>query len=182
MARAPLTTRVHQTFTFLGRDWQKIFLFHFQVEMMRVQGYTWQQISNTLMVSRVTIWRRLRELGIECSRYTKLTDHEIDSIVSNLARRFPLYGVVIMWGQLRSLNIIVTRDRVHDSLLRTSSELVQARQRCALNRRVYSVPAPNCLWHIDGLHCLIRWRIVVHGGIDGYSRRVIYLHASELTQ
>ena len=45
--------------------------------------------------------------------------------------------------------------------------------------RVYSVSAPNCLWHIDGLHCLIRWRIVIHGGINGYSRRVVYLQASD---
>ena len=30
-----------------------------------------------------------------------------------------------------------------------------------------------------GLHCLIRWRIVVHGGIDGYSRRIVYLQASD---
>ena len=47
------------------------------------------------------------------------------------------------------------------------------------HRRVYHVPAPNCLWHIDGLHCLIRWRIVVHGGIDGYSGRIVYLKASD---
>ena len=146
---------------------------------MREQGYTWQQIANTLMVSRVTIWRRLQELGIECNRYTKLTDPELDSIMSNLVKRFPSNGVVMMWGHLKSLNILVTRSTVHDSLLRVSSELVEARQRCALNRRVYRVPAPNCLWHIDGLHCLIRWRVVIHGGIDGFSRRVVYLHTSD---
>ena len=43
---------------------------------------------------------------------------------------------------------------------------------------MYSVPAPNCLWHIDGLHCLIRWKIVIHGGIEEYSRRVVFLQAS----
>ena len=85
----------------------------------------------------------------------------------------------MMWGHLRSLNIFVTRAKLHDSLLRVSNELVEARKSSTVNRRVYSVPAPNCLWHIDGLHCLIRWRIVVHGGIDGFSRRVVYLHASD---
>ena len=38
--------------------------------------------------------------------------------------------------------------------------------------------SPNYLWHIDGLHCLIRWKIVIHGGIDGFSRRIVYLHSS----
>ena len=30
----------------------------------------------------------------------------------------------------------------------------------------------------DGHHKLIRWRIVTHGGIDGYSRMIVYLCAS----
>ena len=32
--------------------------------------------------------------------------------------------------------------------------------------------------HIDGNHKLIRWRFVIHGGIDGYSRKIVYLHCS----
>ncbi|CAL8238126.1 unnamed protein product, partial [Merluccius merluccius] len=45
-------------------------------------------------------------------------------------------------------------------------------------RRTYQVQGPNSLWHIDGNHKLIRWRIVIHGGIDGYSRLVVFLRAS----
>ena len=46
-------------------------------------------------------------------------------------------------------------------------------------RRRYSVPCPNALWHIDGDHKLIEpYRIVIHGGIDGYSRLIVFLHAS----
>ncbi len=44
--------------------------------------------------------------------------------------------------------------------------------------RVYSVPSSNALWHIDGLHCLIRWNLIIHGGIYGFSRRIMYFHAS----
>ena len=32
--------------------------------------------------------------------------------------------------------------------------------------------------HIDGNHKLIRWRFVIHGGIDGFSRAVVFLHCS----
>lgn len=32
--------------------------------------------------------------------------------------------------------------------------------------------------HLDGHHKLIRWRFVIHGAIDGYSRTVVFLHAS----
>lgn len=153
--------------------------FLMQVEMMRELGYTWEQISSALMVSRTTLWRRLRDLGIQATAYTSISDSELDSVMSGLVGRFPQNGVVMMWGHLRSLNICITRARVYDSLMRVSSDLVQVRHHTAIRRRVYSVPAPNCLWHIDGLHCLIRWRIVVHGAIDGFSRRIVYLRASD---
>lgn len=31
----------------------------------------------------------------------------------------------------------------------------------------------------DGHHKLVRWRLVIHGGIDGYSRLVVFLHCSD---
>ena len=34
------------------------------------------------------------------------------------------------------------------------------------------------LTHSDGNHKLIRWKFVVHGGIDGYSRMIVYLRCS----
>ena len=60
-------------------------------------------------------------------------------------------------------------------------------------RRIYRVPGPNSIWHVDGHHKLIRyvlketpitgtfisWRIVTYGGIDGYSRRIVYLRCSD---
>ena len=55
---------------------------------------------------------------------------------------------------------------------------MEARFRRALHHRQYNVYMPNSLWHIDGHHKLIRWQIVVHGGVDGYSRLVVYLKAS----
>ena len=37
-------------------------------------------------------------------------------------------------------------------------------------RRTYNVRWINSVWHIDGHHKMNRWKIVIHGGIDGYSR------------
>jgi len=47
-----------------------------------------------------------------------------------------------------------------------------------IQRRVYSVPGPNALWHLDGNHKLIRWGLVIHGGIDGFSRLITFLCCS----
>ena len=46
-------------------------------------------------------------------------------------------------------------------------------------RRIYRVPWINALWHIDGHHKLVPWKIVIHGGIDGFSRMITFLHASD---
>lgn len=46
-------------------------------------------------------------------------------------------------------------------------------------RRKYWVPGPQSLWHQDGHHALIRWRLVTHGGIDGFSRLIVFLRCSD---
>ena len=49
----------------------------------------------------------------------------------------------------------------------------------AIYRRKYSVPASNSLWHIDGNHKLIRYKLVEHCCTDGYSRLMIYPHVAD---
>ena len=41
-----------------------------------------------------------------------------------------------------------------------------------------SVKAPNSLWHIDSYYKLVRWKIVIHGAIDGFSRIIVYLRVA----
>ena len=130
-------------------------------------------IASVLLVSRTTLWRRFQELGLSMSFYTQLSDAELDGVMSTLVQRFPNNGVRMMWGHLKSVNIFVTRAKLHESLLRVSSHLVEGVP-FIIQSIMYLL-----LTVFGGLHCLIRWRIVVHGGIDGYSRRIVYLQASD---
>ena len=52
------------------------------------------------------------------------------------------------------------------------------RIRKVLHRRTYQVDSPNSLWHLDGCHKVVRWRLIVHGGIDGFSRLIMFLRVS----
>ena len=61
---------------------------------------------------------------------------------------------------------------------RVNPESTQSRWSQLIKRRSYSVPSPNSLWHIDGQHSLIRWRMVIHGCIDGFSRLVLYVNCN----
>lgn len=35
------------------------------------------------------------------------------------------------------------------------------------------------MWHIDTNHKLVRWRFIVAGGIDGFSRLIVFLNCSD---
>lgn len=138
---------------------------------------SWSRCADILMMSRTTLWRRATELGISYE-LSEISNAELDGVVGRIITNCPNYGSVMVWGQLKAYGIKVPRQCVRDSLYRVSPEAVEMRRTTTVSRRVYNVPSSNSLWHIDGLHCLIRWRIVIHGGIDGFSRRIMYLHAS----
>ena len=72
----------------------------------------------------------------------------------------------------------VQQSRVRESMRRVDPIGVVYRWSQTIHRRAYHVSCPNALWHIDGNHALIRWKLVVHGGIDGYSRLIVYLQCA----
>jgi len=148
--------------------------------MLKEMRYTWTEIADVLLMSRTTLWRRLRDLNmVPLTSYTEITNDDLDATMTILVTRFPQNGIVMMWRHLKSINIYVTRQRVAESLTRILPENLRLRRSNPVARHVYDVPAPNYLWHIDGLHCLIRWKMVIHGGIDGYSCRIVYLSVSD---
>ena len=71
------------------------------------------------------------------------------------------WGYVMIAGYLASKGYKIQRYRIRESVLRLDPDGVEERKRCALHRRVYSVPCPNALWHIDGHHKLIRYSCTV---------------------
>ena len=139
---------------------------------------SWEDCADVLLVSRTTLWRRARELGITQPITYEVSDPDLDAVVEKIVHGAPSCGTIMVWGQMKSYGINVSRRRVCESLLRVNPSGVEMRRTTSVTRRSYCVASSNALWHIDGQHSLVRWRIVVHGGIDGYSRKIVYLHAS----
>jgi len=81
----------------------------------------------------------------------------------------------VVSGHLRAMKVHVQRQRIRDTIHRISGRGSPSHP---IRRRVYSVPGPNALWHLDGNHKMIRYRLVVHGAIDGFSRMVTFLKCS----
>ncbi|XP_076840674.1 uncharacterized protein LOC143485214 isoform X2 [Brachyhypopomus gauderio] len=112
--------------------------------------------------------------------FTNISNEELDATVREILSCHPNTGYKMMVGHLNARSIRIQRHRVQESMRREDPAGVEIRalQLRTVRRRRYSVPAPNSLWHIDGNHKLIRWRIVVHGGIDGFSRLIVYLNVA----
>ena len=53
---------------------------------------------------------------------------------------------------------------------------VAARLSRRLERRTYTVPGPNSIWHIDGYDKLKPFGLCISGCIDGFSRKIIWLN------
>lgn len=107
-----------------------------------------------------------------------LPDDELVETVQEIRRLTPNIGQQRLLGALRHRGIWVQRERVRQILRMLDPVGTALRWRAPIYRRRYSVPAPNCLWHIDGNHKLIRYRLVIHCCIDGYSRLLVYVHCA----
>ncbi|KAL6459658.1 hypothetical protein MHYP_G00314170 [Metynnis hypsauchen] len=155
------------------------------MKMYLLYGMKAQKIAELFGVSERTLRRRMEELGLRVSDlYSEITDADLDRTVEEIQRLYPNSGYRIIHGHLQSRGLRVQTSRMRCSLRRVDPEGSRIRALSApmVRRRQYSVPFPNAMWHIDGNHKLIRWRIVIHGGIDGFSRLIVYLSASTNNQ
>ena len=133
-------------------------------------------------VSPRTIRRRISQYGLdEDISFSVVSDTQLDMITEQFVETHPHSGQRSLEGFLRGLGLRIQHNRLRESLSRVGPRGVQARLRQALHQRIYNVCTPNSLWHIDGNHKLIRWRIVICGGIDGFSRLPVFIRASDIT-
>ncbi|XP_034554902.1 uncharacterized protein LOC117823781 [Notolabrus celidotus] len=138
-------------------------------------------IAKLLGVSARTVFRRTRDFGLSVSElYTTINDEELDNLVLSIKNEMPTAGYRMVMGRMLSLGFRVQWKRMAASMHRVDAIGILSRLAnvgCVV-RRTYSVRGPLSLVHVDTNHKLIRYNIVIFGGIDGYSRKVMYLNAA----
>ncbi|XP_057183751.1 uncharacterized protein LOC130550328 [Triplophysa rosa] len=138
-------------------------------------------IARLLGVSTRTIFRRMAEYNLSIqARYSRLTDAELDACVTDVKLHMPHCGYRMMRAALKSRGHQVQFERVRAAMHRIDTMGVMSRmtQLGCVVRRTYSVSSPRSIMHIDTNHKLIRYNIVVFGGVDGFSRKIMYLGAA----
>nr|XP_058969483.1 uncharacterized protein LOC131795899 [Pocillopora verrucosa]XP_058969484.1 uncharacterized protein LOC131795899 [Pocillopora verrucosa] len=186
-ARTHLNVNLHQQEPFRGyeapavseagrRGRPKFAISEKQLLFFRENNFTYKDMALMLGVSKRTIENRMAEYELtNKSRYSDIEDDFLDSLIQRIMTNFPRSGCKTIEGYLVSQGVHVQRWRLRSAIKRVDPIGRRLRSMNAIRRRVYNVRSPLALWHMDGNHKLIRWRFVVHGCIDGYSRSVVYL-------
>lgn len=171
-------TTDHDSMPRVGR--QKIHISKDALVSLREMGNSWNSIAKIFMVSRWTISRRVQEYGIEnISQFSDITNEELTYLILDfIGQQSKLVGFSMVYGFLKSVGINVQQKRIKDCLRQIDPTFNELRWAALINRRTYSVRAPNSLWHIDGHHSLVKYGFVIHGAIDGYSRLITFLKCS----
>ncbi|XP_020901510.1 uncharacterized protein LOC110240064 [Exaiptasia diaphana] len=100
----------------------------------------------------------------------------IDTICQELNGSGNCIGYRQMHQRLRvNHGLVVDRETVRLSLKILDPVGVENRSRRRLRRREYRGRGPNFIWHMDGYDKLKPYGMAIHGAIDGYSRRLLWL-------
>jgi hypothetical protein len=178
LIRHMIETNEHIVFSQRGRGRPKLAIDENRLQFLAEASFRVVDIAQIFGCSTRTITRRMKELGLASHNYTSMSDAELDKVVEDITHVHPRCGEKMMSGLLIAQGVRVQRQRLRESLHRVDSLGIAQRSRRILQRRVYKVPSPNALWHLDGYHKLIRWKMVIHGAIDGYSRLITFLNVS----
>lgn len=108
----------------------------------------------------------------------EVDDTELDGLIASFVLPNVRRGEVMTMGFLLSCGVNASRKRVRDSVERVNPGGRKERLHRSIQRVQYFVPQPHQVWHIDGNHCLIPFGLVIHGGIDGFSRAVVFLRCA----
>lgn len=86
------------------------------------------------------------------SDLSRMSDGELDDVMLTIYEQFPSFGRRMIDGYLMALGERVPRRRILESYHRVIGPPVSTFGNRRIQRRIYSVPGPNSLWHHDGQH------------------------------
>ena len=124
-----------------------------QIEHLLKLNFTGPKIAGLLGVSLRTLRRRMNEYQLSVSQlYSDISDTELLRRVKDIQNSFPNCGYRMMDGHLRHQGTRVSQARIRSAMHSVDPQGVALHWRQA-----------------------IKWRMVVHAGIDGFSRIPVYL-------
>ena len=123
-----------------------------------------------------TLKRRLSEYRLQTRKQVH-SEHAVWEIIKHeIEGPSSLLGYRGMWNKLRTTyNLTVPRDMVMRILRELASDASALRKARKLQRRSYVSTGPNAAWHVDVYDKLKPYGLPIHGCVNGFSRRIMWL-------
>jgi len=144
-------------------------------------GFTQKEILMCLAVNHgiVVSERHLRRLLRKQGLFRRKMQSDVFTVAAfveqELLKSGKLHGYRWMHVKCIQHGFVVTQSTVRILLLLMDPEGVAARRRHCLTHRTYRNPGANHTFHIDGYDKLKPYGLCIHGCVDGYSRKVVWL-------
>lgn len=136
----------------------RVFIRKEQVELLRELRLSWTQIASLFGISRRTLYRIRSEYGmVDPYDFSDISDRDLQARIASIKQVMPDAGQNMVKGMLRAQGIHVSLPRIRESISRVDPVATALRWASPISRRVYAVPRPNALWHMDGNHKLVRY-------------------------
>ena len=127
-----------------------------------------------ISMSLLTLNRWLKEYDLK--KYTNNHDQVRQIIRTEVAGPSSQCGYRKMWNKLRTTyGINIPRDAAMKILREVDPTGTAKRKGRKLIRRTYISSGPNCTWHTDGYDKLKPFGLPIHGCVDGFSRKCLWL-------
>lgn len=148
-------------------------------------GYQYKDILELLRryhdisISMRTLHRLLKEYGLKRKCADVSTSTILDKVRQEIQEVGENRGYRSIYQHLIEKGIQIPTRLVRAALKELDPSGVERRTKHRLKRRVYRTNGPNDVWHIDGNDKLKPFGFCIHGGIDGFSRKIIWLAVSD---
>ena len=146
-------------------------------------GYTALQICSVLALHHQIclsirhLRRLLWSMGLRIHSQHAPAHELVAALRNELRGSGRLLGYRLMWHRLNyHYGLRVSQNITRQLLGILDPEGVRMRSRGRLLRRQYFCSGPNHIWHIDGYDKLKQFGFAIHGAIDGFSRKVLWLY------
>ena len=145
------------------------------------KGFEYERIvellgkEHQIAMSIKTLKNRLREYNLKRRDLIWDEAHVRQEIAEVLNGPGCMGGYRSVWHTLRIKGIQVPRNVVQTIVKELDPEGCSLRKCKRLKRRKFTSPGPNVCWHVDGYDKLKPYGFPIHGAIDAWSRKIMWL-------
>ena len=146
-----------------------------------LKGFTQKEIVSLLLsvhnvqVSVRTVKRTVKELELTKQTSRGTYTRAVQFAQQHLQGSAQCLGYRAFWKRLQQNDIHISQKKTLELLRLLDGKGVAERKRGAIRRRNYVNPGPNFAWHVDGYDKLKPYGFPIHGAIDGFSRRILWM-------